>query len=99
MDLTPVLRNAVPGATTALAPVSSQTAPLGDAAAVATPDRVANILPPRSAGATASVQLAQADADHHPAAVARTTAAEAARAAYIRASMAAGISPLPLPGV
>lgn len=53
----------------------------------------------RAPGGTAgqvSVQLADRGADHHPAADARA-AALAAREAYIKASIAAGISPLPLP--
>jgi hypothetical protein len=41
--------------------------------------------------------LAERDEASHPAAEARA-AADAAREAYIRASIAAGISPLPLPG-
>lgn len=46
--------------------------------------------------AQASVRLAERDEDHHPAAEARA-AAVAAREAYIKASIAAGISPLPMP--
>jgi hypothetical protein len=41
-------------------------------------------------------RLAERDESDHPAAEARV-AAEAAREAYIRASRAAGVSPLPLP--
>lgn len=43
-----------------------------------------------------SVQLADWERDHHPAAEARA-AAMAAREAYIQASIAAGLSPLPMP--
>ena len=43
-----------------------------------------------------SVQLADRERDHHPAAEARA-AAMAAREAYIQASIAAGLSPLPMP--
>lgn len=51
---------------------------------------------PGGTAAQVSVQLADRDAQHHPAADARA-AAQAAREAYIKASIAAGISPLPLP--
>ena len=46
--------------------------------------------------AQAAVELGERDRDHHPAADARA-AALAARDAYIKASIAAGMSPLPLP--
>jgi hypothetical protein len=46
--------------------------------------------------AQVSVQLAEREADHHPADQARA-AAIAAREAYISASIAAGMNPLPLP--
>lgn len=52
--------------------------------------------PPASAGAQVSIRLADRDDDRHPAAEARA-AAQAARDAYIKASIAAGVSPLPLP--
>lgn len=51
---------------------------------------------PSAATAQVSVQLAERDEDHHPAAQARA-AAMAAREAYIQASIAAGLSPLPIP--
>ena len=51
---------------------------------------------PSAVAAQVSVQLADRDQDHHPAAQARA-AAMAAREAYIQASIAAGISPLPMP--
>jgi hypothetical protein len=46
--------------------------------------------------AIVTTRLAERDESRHPAAEARI-AAEAARKAYIKASIAAGISPLPLP--
>jgi hypothetical protein len=52
--------------------------------------------PPSATVAQAAVQLADRDEGKHPASQARA-AAEAARDAYIKASIAAGISPLPLP--
>jgi hypothetical protein len=52
--------------------------------------------PPSAVATQVSVQLSERDEGQHPAAQARA-AAEAAREAYIKASIAAGISPLPLP--
>jgi hypothetical protein len=46
--------------------------------------------------AVVKTRLAERDEGHHPAAEARI-AADAARDAYIKASIAAGLSPLPLP--
>ncbi|WP_137112471.1 hypothetical protein [Rhodobacter sp. SY28-1] len=51
---------------------------------------------PSAVAAQVTVQLAERDEDQHPAAEARA-AALAAREAYIKASIAAGISPLPMP--
>lgn len=51
---------------------------------------------PTAVATQVSVQLAERDEDKHPAAEARA-AAVAAREAYIKASIAAGMSPLPLP--
>ena len=51
---------------------------------------------PATLAAQVAVELANHDEDQHPAATARA-AADAAREAYIRASIAAGVSPLPLP--
>lgn len=51
---------------------------------------------PSGMAAQVSVQLAEREADHHPADQARA-AAIAAREAYISASIAAGLNPLPLP--
>ena len=52
----------------------------------------------QSAGLAAqvAVELADRDEDQHPAAEARAVA-QAARDAYIKASIAAGVNPLPLP--
>jgi hypothetical protein len=56
-----------------------------------------NALPqPGSAAAAVASRLAERDESDHPAPEARA-AADAARAAYIKASIAAGLSPLPLP--
>ena len=51
---------------------------------------------PAKLAAQTTVELADRDEDQHPAAAARA-AADAARTAYIKASIAAGVSPLPLP--
>ena len=51
--------------------------------------------PDRATG-TVGLQLAAVEEDHEPVVAARA-AAEAARNAYIRASIAAGVSALPLP--
>jgi hypothetical protein len=72
-------------------------APLVEAARpVSAPER--KDAPAQATGTAASVtaRLAERDEGRHPAAEARM-AAEAAREAYIRASIAAGVSPLPLP--
>jgi|JI7StandDraft_1071085.scaffolds.fasta_scaffold46741_3 hypothetical protein len=55
------------------------------------------VLQPATLPAQVAVELADHDEDQHPATAARA-AADAARAAYIKASIAAGVSPLPLPG-
>jgi hypothetical protein len=54
--------------------------------------------PGQSTASTATVptRLAERNESNHPAAEARL-AADAARKAYIKASIAAGVSPLPLP--
>lgn len=65
-------------------------------AAVAQPQHPEALRQPDSAAAAIGVQLAERDEDHDPVAAARI-AAEAARDAYIRASVAAGVNPLPLP--
>lgn len=53
---------------------------------------------PSGMAAQVAVELAEHDEDAHPATSARA-AADAAREAYIKASIAAGISPLPLPWI
>jgi len=98
MELIVSLRSQFPQLAVTPAPVSPSVTPPGEMKAVAVPQRVTAVLPGRSAIAAASTQLAESDEDAHPAATARA-AAEAARQAYIRASLAAGISPLPLSGV
>ena len=100
MELMPVMRSQLP-LQTSPPPVEGGTrrpGPPGEVAAVTNPQRAAAILAPRSANASPSLQLAGTDEDGHPAADARA-AAEAARKAYIAGSRAAGISPLPLPGL
>jgi predicted lipid-binding transport protein (Tim44 family) len=54
------------------------------------------VLQPATLSAQVAVELADRDEDQDPATAARA-AADAAREAYIRASIAAGLSPLPLP--
>jgi hypothetical protein len=51
---------------------------------------------PAALSAQVAVEIADHDEDQHPATAARA-AADAARVAYIKASIAAGVSPLPLP--
>lgn len=63
---------------------------------VAAPMRAEAVTPPSGMAAQVAVELAERDRDRHPAVEARA-AAQAARDAYIRASIAAGVSPLPLP--
>jgi hypothetical protein len=58
--------------------------------------RVDAVHQPAKLAAQVAVELADHDEDQHPATSARA-AADAARAAYIKASIAAGVSPLPLP--
>lgn len=67
-------------------------------APVAGPLRNDAVRQPPTLSAQVAVELAEHDEDAHPTTSARA-AADAARAAYIKASIAAGISPLPLPGV
>ncbi len=52
---------------------------------------------PAATVASVTVRLAERDESDHPAVEARR-AAEAAREAYIQASRAAGLNPMPLPG-
>ena len=49
-----------------------------------------------ASSAILTTRLAERDESRHPAAEARI-AADAARKAYIKASIAAGVSPLPMP--
>jgi len=99
MDLISAVRSAQPVAQAApqppperavSAPAAASTRPVGEAL------RRDAVHPPSAAAAQVSVELADRDRDRHPASDARA-AAEAARNAYIKASIAAGLSPLPLP--
>jgi hypothetical protein len=67
------------------------------AAPVSEPQRKNAVPQPGVAAAAVTARLAERDESDHPVPEARI-AAEAAREAYIRASIAAGVSPLPLPG-
>jgi hypothetical protein len=67
------------------------------AAPVSEPQRKDAVPQPGSATAVVTARLAERDKSDHPVPDARI-AAEAAREAYIRASIAAGVSPLPMPG-
>lgn len=64
--------------------------------AVSQPDRPQAVRQPDGASASVGLQLAAVDDGKEPVVAARA-AAEAARDAYIRASIAAGVNPLPLP--
>jgi hypothetical protein len=64
--------------------------------AVAEPLRKEALRQPHATAGPASLQLSAADEGHEPVVAARA-AAQAARDAYIRASIAAGVNPLPLP--
>lgn len=75
----------------------SPRAPAPQAApATSGPIRADALRQPADAVAVVAVTLAERDPGDHPAAAARA-ASDAAREAYIRASRAAGINPLPLP--
>lgn len=63
---------------------------------VAEPLRREAVHQPAGSAAQVAVELAERGGDRHPAAEARA-AAQAAKDAYIKASIAAGVSPLPLP--
>jgi hypothetical protein len=67
------------------------------APAVAETMRRDAVLQPAATAAMVTARLAEHAEGDHPADKARA-AAEAAREAYIRASVAAGLNPLPLPG-
>jgi hypothetical protein len=70
---------------------AAQTAP-----AVAPTLRPDAVRQPAVSAGIVTTRLAERDEGDHPAAEARA-AADAAREAYIKASIAAGVSPLPLP--
>jgi hypothetical protein len=70
---------------------TAQTSP-----AVAETLRLDTVRQPAVAAGIVTARLAERDEGEHPAAAARA-AADAAREAYIKASIAAGVSPLPLP--
>jgi hypothetical protein len=70
--------------------------PAGTARPVTTPERQDAPAQATATAASVTARLAERDESRHPAAEARI-AADAAREAYIRASIAAGVSPLPLP--
>jgi hypothetical protein len=70
---------------------AAQTSP-----AVAEALRLDTVRQPAVAVGIVTARLAERDEGEHPAAAARA-AADAARVAYIKASIAAGVSPLPLP--
>ena len=70
---------------------AAQTAP-----PVAEAERFDAVRQPAVSAGIVTARLAERDEGEHPAAEARA-AADAAREAYIKASIAAGVSPLPLP--
>jgi hypothetical protein len=97
MSMVTSIRPQVLAATPTLRPEPTGRAmPAETARPVSAPDR--KDAPAQTAAPAASVtaRLAERDESRHPASEARI-AAEAAREAYIKASRAAGISPLPLP--
>jgi len=100
MGLITAVRSLMPG-TAALAqavPDPAARVPVVEAARpVATTERKDAPQQPAGTAATVTARLAERDESDHPAAEARR-AATAAREAYIEASRAAGINPLPLPG-
>lgn len=71
-------------------------AAVGPVPAVVNPIRADALRQPAETAALVTLSLAERDEGDHPAAAARA-ASEAARDAYVRASLAAGVSPLPLP--
>lgn len=87
----------VPAATSQTAPDRLTTAPAAQTAPPVTATlRKDAVAQPATLSAQVAVELADHDEDQHPVTAARA-AADAAREAYIRASIAAGLSPLPLP--
>ena len=97
MELMPVLRAQLP-LPAAPPPVAetSRSVPPGTTPAVAAPEQPQAVQVALSAAASLPVHRAPIDEDGPPVSDARF-AAEAAWKAYIRASIAAGVSPLPLP--
>lgn len=99
MDSVTAVRSQVPHPASGTPPVPDR---LTSADAAQTPKPVAETIrsdavrQPAALSAQVAVELADRDEDQHPATAARA-AADAARAAYIKASIAAGVSPLPLP--
>ncbi|MFP5480026.1 MAG: hypothetical protein ACLGIE_10125 [Alphaproteobacteria bacterium] len=77
-------------------PAGERAAAAQSVSAVAQPERPQSVRQPDRATGTVGLQLAAVEEDHEPVVAARA-AAEAARNAYIRASIAAGVSALPLP--
>lgn len=99
MGIMTVSRSEVPGPAAAPLPAPAPVVPAptaGTSAPVAAPLRKDAVRQADSTLASLGMHLAEAGGADHPAAAARA-AAEAARDAYIKASIAAGISPLPLP--
>lgn len=99
MDLVSAIRTQLPAQS--LTPQPAPDRPASPFAAqsvrpVGEPLRRDAVHQPSGLAAQVAVDLAERDEDRHPAAEARA-AADAARDAYIKASIAAGISPLPLP--
>lgn len=98
MDSVTAVRSQVPGpaSTAPPAPDPIISAPAAKTARPVTATmRKDAVQQPAGMAAQVAVELADRD-QSHPAAAARQ-AADAAREAYIRASIAAGLSPLPLP--
>jgi hypothetical protein len=99
MSMVTVLRSQVPTATAlpSVRPEPAGRAPVVEAARpVSAPERKDAPAQATATAASVTARLAERDESRHPAAEARI-AADAARKAYIRASIAAGVSPLPLP--
>lgn len=76
---------------------SPRQTPIETIAPVAEPQDANAVVPSGSTAALVTARLAERDESDHPVAEARI-AAEAARDAYIRASIVAGVSALPLHG-
>lgn len=99
MGLITAMRAQLPVAVPSAQPLPESGArqpPAGVAPAVAETTRKDAPQQAAATAATVTARLAERDEGAHPAAAARA-ASEAAREAYIRASLASGVSPLPLP--